>query len=299
MNNFIEYFYNIKIQKIMYNNKYYSFIYNGYVYKLYILDNNININMIIDIDKRLLGHTLISEIIMNKDREYISKYNGVNYILIKIYVNINKSISLEEINYLANTLYMEKLNINWGKLWSIKIDYLEDLINENGKKYPIIVDSFNYFVGMAENAISYYNDIIIDNNYKYVISHKKINIYDSVESLYNPINIIFDYRARDIAEYIKIAFFLNKKNIYNELDNYISNANLSLTDIKLIIARLLYPSFYFDMYEDILNYNKEEKMILNITDKLGDYEKYLASVINYFRRFYDVPEIPWLNNIYK
>ena len=294
MNNFIEYFYGIKISKIIYNDMYYSFIYNKYIYKLYMIDNDVNINFAVNVDKLLLGHTLISEIIINKDNNYISSYNGINYVLIRIYANVKKSISLEEIDYLANMLYSEKLNINWGNLWSKKIDYLEDLINENGKKYPIIVDSFNYFVGMAENAINIFNS-----NYKYVISHKSIRFNDSVEVLYNPLNIIFDYRARDIAEYIKNAFFLNNKNIFNELNNYMVNNNLSLIDVELIVSRVMYPSFYFGMYEDILIYGKSEKIILEITDKLSLYEKYLAHIINFFKNWYDIPEIKWLNNDYK
>ena len=78
---------------------------------------------------------------------------------------------------------------------------------ENGKKYPLLVDSFNYFVGMAENAISYYNTILIDKNYRYVVGHKVIKWTDTVESLYNPLNITFDYKVRDIAEFIKYNFF--------------------------------------------------------------------------------------------
>ena len=295
MNNFIEYFYNIRTNKLVHNNNYYSFVYNERLYKLYVLEENININFLVDINKRLLGYTLVSEIIINKDGLYISSYNNKNYILIKIYVNINKNISLEEINYLANSLYAEKLNINWGNLWSKKIDYLENIINENGKKYPILVDSFNYFVGMAENAISYYNDIIIESNYRYVVSHRSIRFEDSVEVLYNPLNIIFDYLARDIAEYIKNAFFLENKNIFNELNNYINKHYLSITDVKLIIARILYPSFYFQLYEDILIDNKDEKIIINIINKTSEYEKYLATVINYFRKWYDIPQIIWLN----
>ena len=298
MNNFVDYFYKINVKKVVYHDKYYSFIHNGYIYKLYPIDSNINVNSLVNMNKKLLGHTLVSEIIMNKDGNYTSNYNNQCYILIKIYVNINKKISLEEINYLANSLYTQELNIDWGLLWSRKIDYLEDLINENGKRYPIIVDSFNYFVGMAENAISYYNNIVIPSNYKYVISHKNIRFNDSVEVLYNPLNIIFDYRTRDISEYIKNAFFLNNKNIFNELNNYLKINPLSLTDVKLLIARLLYPSFYFEMYEDILIDNKNEKIITQVVDKLPEYEKYLATIINYFKRWYDIPEIIWLERIY-
>ena len=298
MNNFVDYFYNMRVEKVLFNKKHYSFMYNENLYRIYPVDNNININTIVNINKRLLGHTLVSEIIVNKNNNYVSFYNNQNYILIRIYANINKKLTLEEISFLANSLYTEKLKNNWGMLWSKKIDYLEELINENGKKYPIIVNSFNYFVGMAENAISYYNDINIGDNYKYVISHKNIRFNDTIEVLYNPLNIIFDYRARDIAEYIKNAFFLNNNNIYNELTKYIEVNGLSITDIKLIIARLMYPSFYFEMYEDILIDNSDEIIIAPIVDKLPEYEKYLANIISFFRNYYDIPVIPWLNNNY-
>lgn len=298
MNNFVDYFYNMRVEKVLFHNKHYSFMYNENLYRIYSIDNNININTIVNINKRLLGHTLVSQIIANKDNNYVSFYNNQNYIVIRIYANINKKITLEEINFLANSLYTEKFKINWGMLWSKKIDYLEELINENGKKYPIIVNSFNYFVGMAENAISYYNNIKIADNYRYVISHKKIRFNDTIEVLYNPLNIIFDYRARDIAEYIKNAFFINNSNIYNELNEYINVNGLSITDVKLVVARIMYPSFYFEMYEDILIDNNDEKIIAPIVDRLPEYEKYLANIINYFSNYYDIPTIPWLNNNY-
>lgn len=295
MNNFIKYFYDLDIEKVIYNNKYYSFLYNGFVYKLYVYDDdNDKINILYNVNKSLINNTLMSEIIVNNKGEIVSYYNGIGYILIKIFININKSISLDEIAFISNSLYTDKIISNWGFLWSKKIDYLEDLINENGKKYPLIVDSFNYFVGLAENAISYFNSITIDNNYKYSLCHKNIKINDTIESLYNPLNITFDYKVRDIAEYIKNSFFNNNQNIFNELIMYLRNNILSLTDIKLLIARLLYPSFYFDMYEDILIDNKEEKILLEIISKLNDYEEYLSNVISLFKVNYNIDEIGWL-----
>lgn len=294
MNNFIEYFYGIKVNKVIYGNKYYSFIHNLYVYRLYILDDNINIKSLYEINKKLISNTLISEIILNLNGNIVSTYNKTNYILLKLFVNIDKSISLNEISSLANSLIVTKEDVSWGILWSNKIDYIENLINENGKKYPLIVDSFNYFVGMAENAISYYNSINIENNYNFVISHKKIRFNDTVEILYNPLNIIFDYKVRDIAEYIKNSFFNNNYKIFDELKFYLRENFLSLTDIKLLISRLLYPSFYFDMYEDILIDNKEEKIILEIICKLDEYEEYLSKVIEFFKGIYDIDEIEWL-----
>lgn len=295
MNNFIEYFYGIKVDKINYNEKYYSFFNNGYLYKMYIInDDGKEINSLININKKLIKSTLVSEIVINRNNEAVSIYNGNGFILIKIYVNTNKKISLMEIVTLNNSMYLEKLNINWGILWEKKIDYLEDLINENGKKYPLIVDSFNYFVGLAENAISYYYDIKIEPNYKYVLSHKTIKMNDTIEALYNPLNIIFDYKTRDISEYIKISFFNENKKIFEELMFYLQNNNLLLTDIKLLIARVLYPSFYFDLYEDIMIYNKKENIITPIINKIDDYEEYLYKIISFFKKYYDIDEIEWL-----
>ena len=154
---------------------------------------------------------------------------------------------------------------------------------------------FDYYVGLAENAISYYNNINIKNNSTYVVSHRTIRFDDTALALYNPLNIIFDYPARDVAEYIKNSFFINNNRIFNELDLYIQHNKLTNIDAMLIISRVLYPSFYFEMYEDILIYNQSELIITEITNKLPIYERYLAKVINYFRKYYDVPDVNWLN----
>lgn len=295
MNNFIEYFYGIKADKILYNDNYYSFVYDGYLHRLYfITDDYEQIKLIYEINKFLVTKTLVSEILLNINNDIVSNYNDSNYVLIKLFVNIKKKICLEEINLLSKSMYTESKNNNWGILWSNKIDYLEDLINENGKKYPLIVDSFNYFIGMCENAISYFNSIKIDNNDKYFISHKVIKFDDNVDALYNPMNIIFDFRVRDVAEYIKNSFFNYNYNIFDELIYYLKYNSLSLSEVKLLVARLLYPSFYFEMYEDILINGKDEKILINIISRLDEYETYLYNVISFLKNYYNIEEINWL-----
>ena len=297
MCNFIDYFYGIKIDNNEFDNKNYFFIYKGYLYKLYAIDTEIDINLVVNINKAMVGRTLISKIIVNQLGNYISNYNGVSYILMKIYADNKRRISINDIDYLGNSLYTNKINSNWGVLWSKKIDYLENLISQFGKKYPIMVNSFNYFVGMAENAISYFNSIKFTENYSYYISHKVMNIDKVVDCFYNPLNIIFDYKVRDIAEYIKKVFFCvdyDKSKIYNEINKYFSNNKFTITDIRLLIARLLYPSFYFELYEKILVEGKNEKIILDVVSNIDDYEKYLNGIINYFKKQYGVDDIKWL-----
>ena len=297
MNNFIKFFYNMKVTNTNLIDNYYEFNYNNNYYRLYITNEGYNIynyNNIYNNNKELINNTLMSEVILNKDKNIITTYNNINYILLKINCNINKNITLEEIDYLSKTKIVNNIKSNWGLLWSKKIDYLENLISENGKKYPQVVNSFNYFVGMSENAISYYNNIEIDNNMMYYISHKVLRPTDKVDSLYNPLNIIYDYRVRDVAEYIKNSFWTDNHNIYNEWNNYLYINNLSLNEVKLLISRVLFPSFYFDMYEEIFNYNKEEKILNNIINRIDEYEEYLDSIIIYFKKFYPIDEIEWL-----
>lgn len=294
MNNFLEYFYNIKPLNITNKQKYSTFIYQNNLYKLYISEEPLNINIPYNICEKLSQSTLTSEIIKNINNEPITIYNNRQYLLLKLYMNPDKPITLEEISTLNKTIYTQNLSINWGTLWSNKIDYLENLINENGKKYPLLVDSFNYFVGLAENAISYYNNITIPSNYKYYLTHKHLYINDTIESLYNPLNLTFDYQVRDLAEYLKISFFNNNQLIYQELNHYLTTNSLSLTDIKLLISRLLYPSFYFDMYEDILIDNQEEQILSSVISKTNNYEQYLSQIITYLKKYYDIEEIVWL-----
>ena len=293
MINFIDYFYNMKIENVKNNNKYYSFLYSGYLYKLYNIDNKIDINLVIGINRQMIKNTLVDKIIINKYGSYISTTSNNSYILVKVYSYYDK-VTINDITFLVNSLYTNKIERNWGMLWSKKIDYLEDLINQFGKQYPLIVDSFNYYVGMCENAISYYNSIKIDYNYTYYIAHKVLREDDMVDSLYNPLNIIFDYKVRDVAEYIKKAFFLKSNNIMMEIRNYLNNNILSVTDIKLLVSRLLYPSFYFEMYEDILVDKKDEKILINYTNKTCEYEHYLAEIISYLHKYFDIDEILWL-----
>lgn len=301
MKNIINYFYNLNITELTNKDNIYSFYDNDELYYFYIYNNNIkNINLTKDIDDSLKKDTLIHEIIINKDNSIITYYNNIPYILCKINININKPITLGEINYLSSKVIITNSKItyhSWQDLWSIKMDYLEKVINENGKKYPIIVDSFNYFVGMAENAISYYNNLSnkeVDNN-SLVISHRIININDTVYAIYDPVNIIIDHKARDIAEYIKCSFFSDNINIFKELNVYFKYNYYTKDDVVMLLARVLYPSFYFNMYEDIMINSKEEKIITNITSKLDKYELYLAKVFKYFNNFYNLPVPEWLN----
>lgn len=284
MKNILEYYYNIQIDKLHNkNNNYYFNLYNNtYILKKYYgkEETLFKLNQI----------TYLNKTIPNKYSKLITIINNDNYIL--IHISNKNNLSLNSISNLANNIYQYNLEElernNWEILWSNKIDHYERLTKENIKKYPKIRESFDYFIGMGENAITYLvntkketRKTPLDNK---VISH--INLEDSI---YNPSNVILDHKARDIAEYIKYSFFINNKNIFNELEEYFKYNYYSEYGIRVLYSRILYPSFYFNIYDNILNSKIEEKELNKIISKIDNYEIYLYNIYLFLRRFYNIP----------
>lgn len=301
MKNNIMYYYNLRIDNITQNNNNYYFTINNdnYCFTIYTRDIKES-NEIYKLNKYMLSsNILVHEIIPNKDNYVVTIINNIPYMLYKIYINKNKKLTINELTYLSNYTYqVDKIltRNNWNILWSNKIDYFEYQINQMGKKYPILVDTFAYFTGLAENAISYVKyttlETQIETSDNPVISHRKIN--NTIESLYNPLNIILDHKSRDIAEYIKLSFLNKNTNIYQELDSYFSNNYYSEYGLRLLYARIIYPSFYFDMYEQIIQGLRKESDLLNIVSLLDDYELYLKEMYYYLKKYHNIPEIDWI-----
>lgn len=303
MKNNIMYYYNLNIDNIYQKNDYYYFDINNERYELVIYTRDIKEQQAIyELNKKMIfANILVHEIIPNKDKYIVTIINNIPYILYKIHINEKNNLTLQELTYLSNYNfeYMEELKRdNWNILWSKKIDYLEYQINQTGKKYPILVDSFSYFVGLAENAISYVINTTIETKKEQsdigVISHRKIKDNSKLNSIYNPLNIVIDHKSRDLSEYIKLSFFNNNKKIFNELDIYFKNSYYSVYGIRLLFARILYPSFYFDTYDEILLNIKSENEILNITNRIEEYEQYIKNIYFYLKKYYNIPEVEWL-----
>ena len=303
MKNTINYYYNLNPDKINQIFHFYYFYVNQelYYFKIYVKDQK-NLNAIYQLNQNMIrNNIMVNEIINNRNHTIITYVNHIPYLLTKISININKPISLSEIAYLSNQnipYEKELMRANWSNLWMAKIDYLEYFHEQNYQKYPLLSDSFNYFVGLTENAISYLNDTV--SNFQPekidigVISHDTISFDDTIYALYDPQNIIIDHRARDLGEYIKISFFKDNYSIFDELDEYFKYHYFSSYGIHLLMARIMYPSFYFDIYDAIVEKRENESSILKITSMIDEYEIYLSDMWKYFHKFYPIKDIPWL-----
>lgn len=303
MKNNIMYYYNLPIDNIYQNNNQFYFDINNERYEFIIYERDLKEQKAIyELNKKMItANTLVHEIIPNKDNYIVTTINNIPYILYKTYIHKEKNFNLQELTHLSNYIYDYDETLkrdNWNILWAKKIDYLEYQINQTGKKFPILVDSFSYFVGLAENAISYVKNTELETRKEQsdigVISHRKIKNCNNSNCIYDPQNIVIDHKSRDLAEYIKLSFFNNNKYIFNELDEYFKSNYMSIYGIRILFARIIYPSFYFDLYEEIIQNIKKESEILNITNKINEYEEYIKNIFYYLKRFYNIPEIEWL-----
>lgn len=235
------------------------------------------------------------QIILNNNKQIITYINNEPYVLMKILLLEDRKITESDIllfNNLPMYEYFSKLRKNsWRNFWIKKIDYFEYQISQFGNKHKLIKESFSYFVGLVETAITLLYDF--DSNSTLIVSHRRITYNSSLQDLYNPLNLIIDIRVRDMAEYFKSIFFKNE-NILNEIKLYVQNANLTREELYLFYVRMCYPTFYFDLYEEIINDKKEDKELLYIINKVDNYQELLKDLYWFLKTMINLPDIEWI-----
>lgn len=292
MKNIIEYFYNLKIDTLHKNRNRYEFEINKNRYYLvlaYRYEKELE-----QIENLIKDNKNFDQIIRNINSKLMTNINGKNYLLLE---KSNKKTSIEDelLNYykvlLPSQLYSNIDRTDWVYLWSEKIDYIEyQKIHLKGE-YPLLEESINYFIGMAENAIMYVRNCFKEDNNldDLVLSHKRI-----ISKEFNsPINLIVDHRSRDISEYLKYLFFTNDYD-YIKINQYLQKLNLNSYMYKLLYGRMLFPTFYFDKYDDIVNKNKSEKEILAILKKVEAYEDFLKNIYLIINQNTAIKKVDWL-----
>jgi len=304
MKDSINFYYNLNIAEVESFTNYYRFkINNVYFFFVPLKRNTTEINDILTISKELKLHGInVHDIIYNKYGHIITNIYNNNYILLKPIGNIYEEYNLEDImklnSYLTLVPSKNKLYRNsWAKLWSDKLDYFEYQIHELGKDKKIILSSFSYYLGLGENAISYVNSTtskytpsIYD---KVTLAHRRISYPNYKLNYYNPLSFIMDLEVRDIASFLKSAFIAGEDSL-NYLKIALKLNHFSIYSLQMLYARLIYPTYYFDIYESIMNKNSDEESLIPIIDKAGDYENFLKEAYYEIARYAPIERIEWI-----
>lgn len=298
----IEYYYNLVIEDLFLENDTYHFIYDGYDYFFVSFNReNKDLNDIIEVSKELKERNVnCHDIIVNVSGEVLTKVEEVNYLLLRC-KDKDKTYSIIDILEMNKKFKLAnaRLNLyrnNWGLLWSEKIDYIESQLLEI-KVPKIIHNSIDYYIGLTESTIYYVNLI----NTKYSISsldniclsHKRIYYPNTKLNYLNPLSFIFDLEIRDIAEYIKACFFAGE-DAFLELVTYLKSVKLTVYSYNMLFVRLLFPSYYWDCYEQIVNKHHDSEKMLKIISKQDEYELFLKKAYLEISKYAPLEDIKYL-----
>lgn len=283
MKNIIEYFYNIEVEKITYQeNKFY--ILNEEKTYIFKEIKNIDINILNETQKYKCFHTII----YNKNKELITIYETKGYILLKCNIKDNRKVSFNDILKISSIKVWCNNNYktDYKILWAKKIDNFEKYIkNKNSSELPYR-EYYDYYIGLSEVAIEYIKNLKTD-NIRYGFSYKRIKEDDTLFEILDPTNIIIAPIIRNISEYFK-----KTENFNIEL---INNVKLTYDECVLFIGRLLFPTYFFDICHE--EKNSMEKSIKKIINNFSKMEKNIYYLINYLKkRGYNIPNIDWLKN---
>ena len=295
MKSLIEYYYNVNISRIRMIEGKYHFLYNGqeYIFEQFKENKDAPNSLKFILQLSTMNENFHS-IILNKERKVLT-YDGEElYILLKVNLKNNRIINLNDIMQSTIPVSSNTNATKWKTLWEEKIDNFEYYINYIQDKKEEDSEFYDYFIGLGEAAISYVS--LVENEKRNhmditVISHNRINTKYTLYDLYNPLNIVLDHYTRDLAEYLKSAFF-NDKEI--NIKNIINNLNMSEYASILLISRMLFPTFFFDLYElEIKDKVLKTKKLIN---KMDSYEAFIYKLILEIKKRINIPTIKWLHH---
>jgi len=298
MKNIIEYYYNFISINITKRNNKMTFDYTNTNYE--IIESLRTNEELREIYMLLLNEKKYNKIILTKNNNVSVINNNKLYIIEKINNN-NEKIEIRDILSKNRIQNIEKYKIirrdDWYKLWIEKIDYINYQRAHIKGDNQVLEQYIDYYIGLSENAISYLlnaSDLAKDDRDIPVISHRRINSLNK-EDYYDANNIIVDHYTRDIGEYFKYLFFYNNIDI-QDISKVIKNLNLSEYGFRLLFCRLLFPTYFFDAYEKIINNNENEKIVVSIINKASKYEEFLKDVYKEINKKTRIPSINWISS---
>lgn len=302
MKNVINFYYQINIENIHLANGIYYFTYQNTSYEFVPYDKNPqNLIPIYQLNQALSTRgSYYDEIILTKEHTPYVFVDQKCFCLLKKSPVVNDRMSFYDITFreIPVTESMKSLiRFPWDSFWIQKLDYLENILNHQDKTSQNVLSTFLYYMGLAENAIQYVHSISSKiertKEDKLVVSHHRIDARGSVKDLYSPLNLVLDYKARDVAEYLKSLFFYNEYDL-GEIEEYIVGLNFSNFEYALLFGRLLYPSFFFDICDEFLQEKIDEKQIILLGERREEYRIYLKEIYYMIRKKVYIEEVRWI-----
>lgn len=299
MKNFIDYYYNINVSEIKHIHDKYFIYTNNERYMLKVFGDTDFFMVYEYLANQLDKYLYFFRIVKNRQNDYLTYIDDKPYILLKLSDINNNIISIYDIKINQFFEYSNKISrlirFPWVKLWENKIDYFEEWCYLKQNQYKNMYSLFHYFIGVAENAVLYLKiteaEEKVEEIDRLVISHNRLSMDSSLYDYYDPTNIVLDHPSRDVSEYIKSTYVHGNFDI-KLLEEYLNEHHFSKYGLRLLYARILFPSFFFD-YIDEMILNSYDTDLLYLEARIIEFEKFISQISVFFKEKYDIPVVTW------
>lgn len=281
MKEFIEYNYDLRCDDIAILN---NLLYFKNLDKFYIISNfnrdEVEFEKVLNY---LISNNLKSlKVVMNKNGSYISEFNG------KKYVVMESDCENEIIDFPICIGGLINENNYWNEIWENRVVQLEKHKSELSLNKDIFY-ILNYYIGLIEICIYNYNLLIRKYGQKNGLSiqHNRIEFPIYSFSYYNPVNYLFDFEFRDFAEYLKMRFFYSDFST-DEAISVIDNYNFDNFSINMFFVRLIYPTYFLELYDMQNKNNVYSDLFYDLLKKSSQYENFILKLITAMSSKYEI-----------
>lgn len=281
MKEFIEYNYDLRCDDLAILN---NLLYFRHLDKFYIISNfnrdEVEFEKVLNY---LISNNLKSlKVVMNKKGSYISEFNG------KKYVVMESDCENEIIDFPICIGGLINENNYWNEIWENRVVQLEKHKSELSLNKDIFY-ILNYYIGLIEICIYNYNLLIRKYGQKNGLSiqHNRIEFPMYSFSYYNPVNYLFDFEFRDFAEYLKMRFFYSDFST-DEAISAIDNYNFDNFSINMFFVRLIYPTYFLELYDMQNKNNVYSDLFYDLLKKSSQYENFILKLITAMSSKYEI-----------
>ena len=281
MKEFIEYNYDLICDDLAILN---NLLYFKHLDKFYIISNfnrdEVEFEKVLNY---LISNNLKSlKVVMNKKGSYISEFNG------KKYVVMESDCENEIIDFPICIGGLINENNYWNEIWENRVVQLEKHKSELSLNKDIFY-ILNYYIGLIEICIYNYNLLIRKYGQKNGLSiqHNRIEFPMYSFSYYNPVNYLFDFEFRDFAEYLKMRFFYSDFST-DEAISVIDNYNFDNFSINMFFVRLIYPTYFLELYDMQNKNNVYSDLFYDLLKKSSQYENFILKLITAMSSKYEI-----------
>ena len=240
------------------------------------------------------------QIITNRKGTFISEDDYGKVILVatkKQKMRIQDIIKIHQ-HYVNSPSEIPYTTTYLSSLWEEKINSIEQKILPSIRvddfAYQRIMVAAIYALGLAENALQYLTEIAIDYGKEIsplTLSHRRLESLDS-HTVFDPLNLILDSPIRDIAEAWKYKVITT-----TELLQILPTYQLSIKEVSLLFARMLFPTRFFDLLEKHYGERVDvRKQILAYYREMNQDLLELKKVEQLLVKNYGIRPISWLLN---